>query len=143
MSRPNEQVYYSKLAVIELSGWIECYVDDLCMFSMRQKTRVSAYHSDLEKKMKRVYGLTYNDHVRRLLITTIGVYSVNKLEAKVGLRNITTLKSELSLLSELRNDLAHNYTSPAFPCPAPSVTIQKMNIIAPILSKIKKQISTL
>ena len=76
-----------------------------------------------------------------MLIQTIGMHNVEKLEQKVNRTGgITILKSTLDTLKSLRNDAAHTHIGTTTTYQAPSVTKSQLETIYPILKAISQEI---
>lgn len=154
---PNELL--CKTAILELCGWLEEFFDNLILKYSNQLYN-DLFHSefsnsttssiDCNKKVKdeidSIYGLSYKNHLRKLLILSIGIPTLLIIEEKVGTQDIERLSTELGILHKQRNELAHN----SYPkiiqhktLDAPSVTLQKLNSVYPILVKLEEQLDLL
>ena len=64
-----ESLFYSKLAVLELCGWIEESMDDIVLRCARRhlkdQANIDYVHEDI---VKRTYGFDYQRHFRRMLM---------------------------------------------------------------------------
>lgn len=98
---------YCKVAALELCGWLEETYDELIRYSLREngidESSIASFNKDFIEK---VYGLSYKEHLRPLLINTFGFIKIVQLES--DLTKITSLKSTLGELHRYRNHLAHN-----------------------------------
>lgn len=114
----------SKLAVLELCGWIELRFDEL----VRQaSSRVGLDATWVEKEViQRTHGFSYADHVRQMLCRVVGESAMLHVEATFELDSpgkLELLKSALGTLWSSRGSLAHTHIA------APVVT--QRNIYAP------------
>ncbi len=137
-----KDIYYSKIALIELCGWVEDSLDHLIRFSVVNKLRTSDYKKILTRIIKRNHGFDYDNNFRPMLIQVVGILKAESIENKVN-RNgdIDKLRAHLSYLKELRNKNAHTFIkSNTNNIPSPSVSLSYFNDIFPILKKIENEI---
>ncbi|MDC8005542.1 HEPN domain-containing protein [Aureisphaera galaxeae] len=136
-------IYFSKLALIELCGWIEETVDDIVIKHANRKLNDSSNKDYCRKNIvKPNYGFQYNRNIRPMLISTIGLIEVEKLERELERTGkITLLKGYLANIKDSRNSAAHTHlkgTTRTYN--APSRTIGDFNKIGPILEKIDQKL---
>jgi len=105
-----EALYYSKLALIELCGWIEESIDEL-IFECANRNLVVSNNLDFVEKdiVGLTYGFEYNKHFRAMLMRIIGIINLEKLEQKVDPIKFHIMKSALGTLAISRNKAAHKY----------------------------------
>lgn len=119
-------VYFSKLAILELCGWIEISMDDLVMAHCGRHVTVAANTRFVSNDIvKRTYGFDYERNFRRMLINLIGIVTCEKLEAKVPVATYTRFLAQLQSLKMMRDSLAHTYlkgSAVTMIIDAPSVT---------------------
>jgi hypothetical protein len=127
-----EANYCSKLAVLELCGWIELSMDDIVLRGCIRGIKSSAYRSQLEQKVKRNYGFEYQRHFVSILTALIGFRGLEKVEKGIPINTIAQFKSELGNLKTLRDSLAHTYFQRGVTVSydAPSITISRHQNIA-------------
>lgn len=136
----NLQRFYSKLALLELCGWIEQSMDDMIE---RPKKRLKKEENIkyLEKEIvKRNYSFTYV-HFRRMLIQAIGLLKVERLEKKLNESKNNLLKSALGTLKKIRDAHAHTHiygTTATFY--APSYSRRYFNAVYDGLEQIDKSL---
>jgi hypothetical protein len=101
--------YYSKLAVIELCGWIEETMDDIIIKCANRCLKTSDCKKYVTNSIiKPIHGFQYDNHFRKMLMTTIGIINLEKLEKKLEKSSkITLLKNNLKNLVQSRNQAAH------------------------------------
>jgi len=142
-SSQKKAIYFSKLALIELCGWIEETVDDIILRHskrhLKEPNNKKYYESQI---VKRNYGFQYEDNIRQMLIRLIGLIEVEKLEKELEkTQQITALKGYLSNIKGSRNQAAHTYLKGVTRTfNAPSRTIGDFNNIKPILEKIDQEL---
>lgn len=123
---PKEGLFFSKLALLELGGWLEETHDDIGKNLFKQliknpsiqgniilKPEVEKCEKDILAKMDKIYGFSYKEHLKPLLIQILGSLILLKIEQKVGFSNINTANSKLQNLYNTRNILAHKSTGQA------------------------------
>lgn len=102
----NKQDYYAKLAIIELCGWIEEFIDDMA----REYCSSIRDSGELEALLGNVHGFNY-PHLRTVLIQIVGITKVVEIEYQLQNKGISyaVLKSQLGVLTKKRNDVAHSH----------------------------------
>ena len=101
--------YYSKLALIELCGWIEQSMDAIALDCARRHLKSKSNMNYIESSIRRTYSFTYKDHFREMLIQVIGIINVEELERMVDPRKFDAMKTSLGYLKSRRDSLAHTY----------------------------------
>lgn len=139
---PNpEATYYSKLAIIELCGWIEHSMDNIAEHFAKKKLKTQPFKDSFKALKDHNYGFEYKKNFRKMLIQTIGLHNMEKIEVKLNYTgSITILDSTLDTLKTLRNDAAHTFIGATTTYQAPSVTKSQLETIYPILKEFGKEI---
>ncbi len=103
-------LFYSKLAVIELCGWIEESMDDMIQIlaKMYLKEQINLEYIE-DPVIKRTHGFHYNSDFRIMLIQLIGVINVEKLENNLDATKFHIMKSTLGSLKQCRDKQAHTH----------------------------------
>jgi hypothetical protein len=115
--------YYSKLAVLELCGWIEMSIDDCIIKTANRILKDQVSKKVIDERIKRTYGFEYENHFRSLIMALIGIQGFERVERKITPATVTNFKSELGSLKTSRNSLAHTYIrGTTVTYDAPSVT---------------------
>jgi len=103
--------YYSKLALLELCGWVEQSMDDI-LRCFQRKLKEEKNINYLETRIiKPTHSFEYHTHFREMLIKTIGITGVEKMERKINNRKKEILASSLGILKTMRDEHAHTYIS--------------------------------
>ena len=139
-----EATYYSKLAIIELCGWIEHSMDNIAdNFATRHLT--STPFRDMYSSIKNgTYGFEYKKNFRKMLSSTIGLHNMQTIELSLTTTGeIAKLEATLSSLKTLRDNAAHTFIDATTTYQAPSATKSQLLIIYPILKKIGQQVKLL
>jgi hypothetical protein len=132
-------IYFSKLALLELCGWIEGAIDNIvemhCNRNLKNQDNKESFKND---RIKPVYGFQYNQHFRPMLMSAIGIIELEKIELELEKTGkITILKSRLGSLKRVRNDAAHTFLKGVtITYDAPSLTRGNFLNIYPILKEI-------
>jgi hypothetical protein len=126
-----EALFCSKLALLELCGWIEESMDDMvlrCSIRHLKKPNNRKYCTD--EIVKRTYGFDYQKNFRFMLIRLLGLVVVEKLEGQVDPTKYSTMKSTLASLKTLRDGEAHTHLKGmARSLNAPSLTMTQLQPI--------------
>lgn len=135
---------YCKAAALELCGWLEETHDELIKEALTENGLEESFITEFDKKfISKIYGLSYDQHLRRLIINAFGFVNITKLESKIP--QIDTLKSELNNLHDYRNQLAHkqyldfnneNFVSAQQIIDTPNKIKEKFNKMYPVLQEI-------
>lgn len=137
-----QQTYYSKLALLELCGWIEQTMDTIVENCANRKLTETSNINYVQKSIiGRTYGFLYGDHFRQMLMKVIGLIKLEILEAKINSNgDLDRLISILEALKIRRNEAAHTTITGVTPqYDAPSLIKAKLNQIYPILREINKK----
>lgn len=124
-----ESLLYSKLAILELCGWIEESMDDIILRCSVRNIRASANREyTKEQVVNKNYGFEYEKHFRKMLIQLVGIVNVEKIEKRVDISKMARLKATLDSLKTSRNTEAHTHLRGVTRhINAPSVTRSQFN----------------
>ena len=123
-------VYFSKLAVLELCGWVEMSIDDLILRHSTRRIKDPDNIKTVENFVKKNSGFNYERNFRFLLMRLLGVVDLEQFEMHIDNFKQTKMKVEMENLSKLRNILAHTYIKgTTFTIDAPSITISRYEVI--------------
>lgn len=128
---PKKHLFYSKLAIIELCGWIEMTMDDIVLSSAKHHVKVSSNSKWIEDDLVgKTHGFTYKDHFRKMLRGYVGIACLELLEAKLDSLKFARMVSQLSALKIVRDPAAHTHLKGvAAVLDAPSVTLSRFTHI--------------
>ncbi len=126
-----EALFCSKLAILELCGWIEESMDDVILRCASRHLKVSANSDYVQQQIvRRTYGFDYKTHFRKMLIQLVGIINVEKLEKNVDSTKQLKLKAVLSALKTARDSEAHTHIKGVTKSiNAPSVTLSQFPTI--------------
>lgn len=143
-SNPSLKMYYSKLALLELCGWLEQAMDDIILSCAKRCLRQTIHISHIESEVKKNSAFDYEINFRSLLIKVIGLMNFEKLEMQVSPTSLTVLKPKLNSLKPLRNSHAHTHIKGCtMTLNAPSVTKGDFLIIFNALKDYEKTLKNL
>ncbi len=139
-----EATFYSKLAIIELCGWIEHSMDNIAdNFANRYLTSIP--FKDIFSNIKKgTYGFEYKKNFRKMLGNTVGLHNMEAIELTLtATGEIAILEATLTTLKTLRDDAAHTFIGATTTYQAPSVTKSQLLTVYPILRKIGQEVRAL
>lgn len=121
--KPKPLYYFSKLAILELCGWIEVSMDDIILRHCNRHLSLPQNRKFVEKDIvKRTYGFDYNNHFRAMLIRLVGIIEIERIESDTDPVVQALFVSNLTSLKTLRDSLAHTYTKTLGTIDAPEIT---------------------
>ena len=136
---------YSKLAILELSGWVEESMYDLILDIADKELGSSNAKKRVKKTISNINGFTYDTHFSEMLLKGIGIVNKEIVEKNVRDRNERKFMKFRIALKELynrRNHLAHTFRKGRQEYFAgPSVAKNYYDDIFPILEAFEKEIS--
>jgi hypothetical protein len=138
-------LFYSKLAIIELCGWIETTMDDVITRCANRNLRNPANRNHIQTTtIRRNYGFKYEDNFRRMLIQVIGLKYVERVERRADYAKFQKMIAALSLLTTSRNSVAHTYIKGAtMTLDAPSVTSARFTEVYDGLLELERAMAAL
>jgi hypothetical protein len=106
---PTHKDFYSKLALMELCGWLEISIDKIVEgYSANKLFEPKNQEYFKNKSIDKTYGCDYKSHLRPMLINLIGLKGIEKLEANLKAQGVfQILVDQLSSLWSLRKPAAH------------------------------------
>lgn len=140
-SGPLRPKLLSKLAVLELCGWIEEEFDKI----VRDLDAISLNDPQwIESIIKKTNGFDYGDHFRPMIARILGEFSLRKIESSAGSINSSELEQLKSILGSLwrqRCSFAHadmdaNIISQQT-FNAPSWSVNQYKLLAKLLPKLR------
>jgi hypothetical protein len=138
------KMYLSKVATLELCGWIEVSIDDSIPRCSNRILKTKKSKDSVEDKVKNTYGFEYEKHFRSLITLLIGHFGFERIEKGIDAQIVANFKSELGNLKVARNSLAHTYTRGVTPhYDAPSVTKNRYQKVRAGLSEYDRMLRLL
>ena len=134
---PKDMLYFSKLAIIELCGWIETSMDEIADSCARKYIKSADNLAIVRRSIKKIHGFHYDDHFRPLLINVIGMITWEKIEARFDPAKRDLLAVQLASLKTMRDSEAHTFIKGVTRIiAAPSVSIAAFNQVYPGLKEL-------
>lgn len=137
-----KKLYYSKLALLELCGWLEESMDDIALRSSSRVLKDASskkYFSD--RVVKRTFGFEYEKHFKNMIVSLIGLTGWEKLEKKIDTAVLITFKATLGNLKAMRNKEAHTHLKGTQRLvDAPSLTINNFEKLYKGLKEFEKRL---
>ncbi|MBS1940244.1 MAG: hypothetical protein JST38_05150 [Bacteroidetes bacterium] len=107
---PKLQLFYAKLALLEVCGWIEETIDGLVLGHAKHILVITAEYERYRKDVvDKQYGFHYKDNIVPMLVGLFGRTGVSEFESYNNPAKFEMLKSALSSLREARNAHAHTH----------------------------------
>jgi hypothetical protein len=100
---------YSKMAILEVCGWIETAMDIIATKAMAKHLHEIKNQEAIKTIIRNTYGFDYNGNFRKMIIKIIGYSGIEKIESKLDKTKFSNLLSELKVLKESRDAHAHTY----------------------------------
>lgn len=124
-------LFYSKLAILELCGWIEESMDDIVRKCAKQHLKNLENLTFVEANIiKRTYSFVYDPHFRNMLMQLLGIINLEKLEHNLDIVKFHLMKSTLDTLKTCRDSEAHTHLKGTTKrLDAPSVTQSRFHVV--------------
>lgn len=145
MANQNNAIFFSKLAILEYCGWIEHSFDVIVYRTALTKLKTQKYKDILTQRIvENNFGFEYKKNFRPMMIQAIGIVEMEKLETTLNvLGHLPVLISELESVKTERDSAAHTYLhNLLITYSSPSVTIERLNKVYPIMKFIFTHIRT-
>ncbi len=110
MSDPQMPILISKLAVIELCGWIEESYDDILYGYINRRILDPKCIRIVNDIIKNNYGFSYEKHTFKIFSTVIGVNNWENAIDKIPLADFSQFQAILQNYSTIRNSAAHTHS---------------------------------
>lgn len=139
-------IFYSKLVLLELCGWIEESMDDIARRYATRKIGEPIFINMHSGIVSRTHGFLWKRHFRPMLCSTVGIYHLEKIHECLqhNQLSIDRLRNELHKLWKLRGQAAHTHTIDMTPkYPTPDYCKSSLKMIYDILLQIDIAVSQL
>ena len=125
-----EALFFAKMAIIELCGWIEETMDDIVLRCAKRNLKESKNKNFIKEEVIRpIHGFHYTKHFQKMMTTLVGLIMFEKLEKSLDQTKFQKMKSELGNLTRKRNEEAHTHIKITRTINAPSVTLRQFYAI--------------
>ena len=140
---PDLPIFYSKLAVIEFSGWIEDSVDSIVYDYIDNHIVDPIVKKNIKENVNGNYGFKYYSNLFKVFTSVLGVDTWENIEDKLKPQNLVDLVNVTSTFTGIRNKAAHSYIVVTTTFSSPSSTIAAYNKVKPAMKIIEKEIASL
>lgn len=137
----------SKLALLELCGWLEGTFDELILHA--DKLTLKDQNWTKQSVMKNVSGFDYGPHLRGMLTKLVGETFAKRVESCIDTSfpgDLDLLKSKLGTLWTKRCMFAHNdmvsHIASQTTFDAPSWTLAQYRTLVPLIAKYRNAVTT-
>lgn len=128
-------IYFSKLAVLELTGWVEESFDIIAMRAAKGRVKSTRFEEYLLKAIEDNHGFAYTKNFIPMMARIIGLPECEKLHEHLDENgSVGILDGQLGYLLDQRRKAAHvNIARTTITFDAPSVTLNRLQRIYPVL----------
>ena len=140
---PDLPIFYSKLAVIEFSGWIEDSVDSIVYDYIDNHIVDPIVKQNIKKNIKGNFGFNYYSNLFKVFTSVLGVDTWENIEDKLKPQNLVDLVNVTNTFTGIRNKAAHSSIVVTATFSSPSTTIAAYNKVKPAMMIIENEISSL
>ncbi|MCJ7568743.1 MAG: hypothetical protein MUO58_14505 [Anaerolineales bacterium] len=143
-SSVQQNLFYSKLAILELCGWTEVSMDDVAKRTAKRFCQKAQSHKYIEEIITWNFGFQYEKHFRKMLIPIIGLRGIEHMENKINQSHFQRMCGALSTLKPYRDVQAHEYIKgTTLRIIAPSVAISSFYLIYTGLTDIDRVLKSM
>lgn len=143
LSDPDMPVFFSKLAVIELAGWLEDSIDDMLFEYLDNHLLDAQIITVVKNTIKKNYGFKYEGNIQKICIAVVGANNWENIIDKLNDTDLNNLISITNTLSTSRNNAAHSSIVVTRTFNAPSITLSDFRKIKPAIMTIESEISSI
>ncbi len=142
---PQMPVLFSKLAILELCGWIEVSVDNVLFEYVNKNVFKEENKKIIKGRIDANYGFKFKTNLQPLFCSVFGIKNYEAIIGALSDQELANMQTTLGNLAKSRDIAAHNNTeigmTPTYN--APSQTITDYIKIKPAFEKIEKEIQKL
>ena len=139
-----DNLFFSKLAILELCGWLEESIDEIVEDFAKKHIKNLNNRKLIQDKTTRTYGFEYERHFKSLIIQLVGIVVFERIEANIDSTKLQLFISSISSLVTRRNSEAHTHIKGVTKIiDAPSLTINHFNNIYDGLIEFEKALKSL
>ena len=140
---PDLPIFYSKLAVIEFSGWIEDSVDSIVYDYIDNHIVDPIVKKNIKENVNKNYGFEYYSNLFKVFTSVLGGDTWENIEDKLKPQNLVDLVNVTSTFTGIRNKAAHSSIVVMATFSSPSTTIAAYNKVKPAMMIIENEIASL
>ena len=132
-------IAYSKLSLLEISGWIEESMDTILFNYIDSKIIDATCKSQTKDVIRKNYSFD-ESHFYHIFICALGVNNLENILDHIGAAQTTVLMAKFNDYASKRNNAAHKYQLVTSTFPAPSQVLNDYRIIKPIISDLEQEV---
>lgn len=141
LADPDMPVLFSKLAIIELAGWLEDSLDDILFEYMSRHLIDSDVIRDVrEDIIKKNYGFKFQQNIQKIYLAVLGANNWENIIDKINTADFLNFKSITGSLASSRNNAAHSSTIVTRTFNAPSTTLSEFRKLKPAIQTIESEV---
>lgn len=138
-SSPELVAMVAKLAVLELSGWVEECLHKIARSSVTVEGTDERALELVNETIRKCHGVNYERHVQQMFSVAFGASQLANIESKLKeSAKFEQFKAELGNVQVSRNNLAHTYTRGTPMVDAPRTTLQRFDRLNSMLYESKR-----
>jgi hypothetical protein len=145
-ANPSHKDYYSKLALLELCGWLEHVQDEIVKQYSDTKLTEQINKDEINiRVIGKTYGFDYVEHFRPMVIKLIGIKEMEAFENKLKINgHFQILRDQLSSLWALRKRAAHtSFVGVTMTYQSPTSMRTYLNSLYPILITFESELNSI
>lgn len=140
MSGPDRAIpiYFSKLGVLELSGWVEESFDAIALRAAKSRIKSDKFKRRVRDAIKKNNGFSYDNNFLGMMAKIVGLSECEQLEQHLELGGkLSVLTGELDAVLNQRRTAAHvSLARSSTAYDSPSVSLGRLKSIHPIIKDI-------
>lgn len=140
---PDLPIFYSKLAVIEFSGWMEDSVDSIVYEYIDNHILDPIVKQTIKKNVNGNLGFKYYSNLFKVFTSVLGVNTWENIEDKLKPQHFADLLNVTNTYTGIRNKAAHSSIVVMATFSSPSTTIAAYNKVKPAMMIIENEIASL
>lgn len=140
---PDLPIFYSKLAVIEFSGWMEDSVDSIVYEYIDNHILDPIVKQTIKKNVNGNFGFKYYSNLFKVFTSVLGVNTWENIEDKLKPQHFADLLNVTNTYTGIRNKAAHSSIVVMATFSSPSTTIAAYNKVKPAMIIIENEIASL
>lgn len=140
-----EGLFYSKLALLELCGWIEESMDDIVLRCAKRYLKNKGNFNFVKTSViERTYGFEYHKHFRNMLRQVLGIIKLERLEHNLDPAKFPKMQASLESLKKRRDSEAHTHLKGVTKTlDAPSIMLSHLLIVYEGLKDVDNKLRSL
>lgn len=138
-------ILFSKLAILELCGWIEVSIDNVLYEYVNNNVSKEENKKIIKERINVNYGFKFKSNLQPLFCSVFGIKNYETIIGTLSEQELANMQTTLGNLAKTRDFAAHNNTetgmTPRYN--APSQIISDYKNLKPAFEKIEKAVHEL